>query len=134
MGVRRTTALLLLAISIPSLLASASLEAIVSGFAISGASANLLCTSPPCSQAITGWLHTNPNSDNVYDGNGNLVRLQGVNVDGLDFGTGGSSLSPDSCGKGWKIAPTSFANVASWGFNFVRIPISRRTLNLQRLL
>jgi hypothetical protein len=51
-----------------------------------------------------------------------------VNVDGLDFGTGASSLSPDQCRKGWSIAPTSFTNVASWGFNFVRIPISWENL------
>jgi len=90
----------------------------------SAASANLLCASSSCAQAITGWLHTNPNSMSVYDSNGNVVRLQGVNVDGLDFGTGSSSFNPDLCGKGWSIATTSFVNVASWGFNFVRIPIS----------
>ena len=136
MGVRHAT---VLAILIPALLASVSLQPVVSGFplpafspttqqgslaTVSGASANLLCSSPPCAQAITGWLHTNPNSPNVYDSNGNLVRLQGVNVDGLDFGTGGSALTPDSCRKGWYIPPTSFANVAAWGFNFVRTPIS----------
>jgi hypothetical protein len=77
---------------------------------------------------ITGWLHTNPNSMNVYDSNGNVVHLQGVNVDGLDFGTGSSWRSPDSCGKGWSIPATSFPDVASWGFNFVRIPISWENL------
>jgi hypothetical protein len=73
---------------------------------------------------ITGWLHTVPGSTKVYDGSGNVVPLEGVNVDGLDFGTGNPSTSPDSCGKGWSISPSSFANIASWGFNFVRVPIS----------
>ncbi len=85
---------------------------------------NLLCASPPCGQQITGWLHTNPGSVNVYDSSGSVVHLQGVNVDGLDFGTGNSARNPDSCKKGWSIAASSFVNVASWGFNSVRIPIS----------
>ena len=91
-------------------------------------SSNSLCNSPPCAKEITGWLHTKPNSLNVYDNSGTVVRLQGVNVDGLDFGTGPSALTKDQCGKGWSIAPSSFQNVASWGFNFVRIPISWENL------
>jgi len=73
---------------------------------------------------ITGWLHTEPGSTRVFDASGNVVPLVGVDVDGLDFGTGNSASSPDSCGKGWSIPPTSFTNVAAWGFNSVRIPIS----------
>ena len=73
---------------------------------------------------ITGWLHTEAGSTNVFDAAGNVVPLVGVDVDGLDFGTGNPAGSPDSCGKGWSIPPTSFANVAGWGFNSVRIPIS----------
>lgn len=73
---------------------------------------------------ITGWLHTEPGSTSVYDAGGNVVPLLGVDVDGLDFGTGNPASSPDSCGKGWSIPSTSFADVASWGFNSVRIPIS----------
>ena len=90
-------------------------------------SVNPLCASQ-CAAMITGWLHTNQNSINIYDVNGNVVRLQGVNVDGLDFGTGSSASNRDSCGKGWSIPPTSFVSVASWGFNFVRIPISWENL------
>jgi hypothetical protein len=84
--------------------------------------------SRPCAPEISGWLHTASGSLNVYDENGTAVSLIGVNVDGLDFGTGNPSTSPDSCGKGWSIPPTSFSNVASWGFNFVRIPISWENL------
>jgi len=69
-----------------------------------------------------------PGSLSVYESNGSAVPLVGVNVDGLDFGTGNPSTTPDSCGKGWSIPSTSFANVASWGFNFVRIPISWENL------
>jgi len=94
----------------------------------SPASTNLFCTSPLCARMITGWLHTEPDSTNIYDYNGNVVHLQGVNVDGLDFGTGSSMRNPDSCRKGWSIQRTSFVNVASWGFNSVRIPISWENL------
>jgi hypothetical protein len=73
---------------------------------------------------ITGWLHTEQGSTKVYDSDGIAIPLNGVDVDGLDFGTGNPSTSPDSCGKGWSIPNTSFANVAVWGFNSVRIPIS----------
>ena len=121
-----------------SLVVTASLQVVVSGsplpvsrtgkledsLSATSQAANPLCSSPPCAEAITGWLHTNPDSANVYDSNGNVVHLQGVNVDGLDFGTGSSSRSPDSCLKGWSIQLTSFVNVPSWGFNSVRIPIS----------
>jgi len=69
-------------------------------------------------------LHTEPGNTSVFDAAGNVVPLVGVDVDGLDFGTGNPASSPDSCGKGWSIPPTSFTNVASWGFNSVRIPIS----------
>jgi hypothetical protein len=73
---------------------------------------------------ISGWLHTNPGSDKVYDSNGNVVPLLGIDVDGLDFGTGNPATNPDSCGKGWSIPRGSFANVSSWGFNSIRVPIS----------
>jgi len=85
---------------------------------------NPLCTSQPCAPEITGWLHTTPNSTQIYDSNGNAVPLEGVNVDGLDFGTGNPSSEPDSCGKGWSIPASSYSNVPAWGFNFVRVPIS----------
>ena len=73
---------------------------------------------------ISGWLHTVPGSTKVYDSSGNVIPLVGINVDGLDFGTGNPATSPDPCGRGWGIPTTSFANVSKWGFNFIRIPIS----------
>ncbi len=73
---------------------------------------------------ISGWLHTTPGSTNVYDSNGNVIPLKGVDVAGLDFGTGNPSTSPDSCGKGWTIPAGAFTDVASWGFNSVRVPIT----------
>jgi len=77
---------------------------------------------------ITGWLHTEASSTNVYENNGNIAPLRGVDVDGLDFGTGNPASSPDACGKGWSITSTSFTDVAAWGFNSVRIPISWENL------
>ena len=97
------------------------------GRAVGGSTAgqpNPLCTQPPCAPEITGWLHTEPGSTSFYDSNGNVVPLLGVNDDGLDFGTGNPASSPDSCGKGYGIPSTSFSDIASWGFNFVRVPIS----------
>jgi len=85
---------------------------------------NPLCASAPCSQMVTGWLHTSQGNTSVLDVNGRAVSLAGVNVDGLDFGTGNPATAPDACGKGWSLPTTSFANVAAWGFNSVRIPIS----------
>ena len=126
---RHSTSLVLI---IVSLALAASLQAAFACSSVtpedSAVSVNLLCTSPPCAQLINGWLHTNPDSTNVYDSNGNVVHLQGVNVDGLDFGTGNSLRYLDPCRKAWSIQTTSFVNVASWGFNFVRIPISWENL------
>jgi len=85
---------------------------------------NPLCTSTNCAPMISGWVHTIPDSTTVYNANGEAVPLLGVDVDGLDFGTGNPSTSPDACGKGWSIPTSSFTNVAAWGFNSVRIPIS----------
>ena len=86
------------------------------------------CSTPPCSQLITSWLHTNPGQTEIFDGNGNAVRLIGLNVMGLEFGTGTSVA--DSCRFGWGgedagwYSTNEFDNIASWGFNFVRLPIS----------
>src|SRR5208283_165840 len=35
-----------------------------------------------------------------------------------------TSTSPDSCVEGWSIPATAFTNVATWGFNSARIPIT----------
>ena len=88
------------------------------------AAPNPLCSAAPCAPLITGSLHTDPGSTSVYDSNGTVVPLLGVDVDGLDFGTGTPSTNPDSCGKGWSIPQGSFSDVASWGFNSIRVPIS----------
>ena len=89
---------------------------------------NPLCNPAPCAPEITGWLHTDPGSTSVYNSNGTAVPLLGVDVDGLDFGTGTPSTSPDSCDKGWSIPSGSFSDVASWGFNSIRVPISWNNL------
>ena len=103
---------------------AASGPAAVTTTSVSPYQDNPFCASAPCAPMISGWVHTVPGSTGVYDNSGRPVPLVGVNVDGLDFGTGNPSTAPDPCGKGWGIAPTSFANVAAWGFNFVRIPIT----------
>jgi hypothetical protein len=77
---------------------------------------------------ITGWLHTNSKDTNIYDSQGNVVRLVGLDVIGLEFGTGTSSS--DACKYGWGgqdaggYSTSEFDNIASWGFNSVRLPIT----------
>jgi hypothetical protein len=99
---------------------------LVSGATQSSPPPNPLCAGS-CAPEITGWLHTEPGSTLVYD-SGGAVPLLGVNVDGLDFGTGNPSSSPDACGKGYSVPATSYTNVAPWGFNFVRVPITWENL------
>lgn len=87
-----------------------------------------LCNAPPCAVPITGWLHTTGKDTNIYDSQGNVIRLVGLNVIGLEFGTGTST--PDACNYGWGgqnaggYSTSEFDNIASWGFNSVRLPIS----------
>ena len=82
------------------------------------------CSAQPCAPEIAGWVHTEPGSTEVYGSSGVAVPLLGVDVDGMDFGTGNPSTTPDSCGKGWSVPSGSFTDVASWGFNSIRVPIS----------
>lgn len=90
------------------------------------------CTSPPCARLVSGWLHTNHADTNIYDGSGHVVRLVGVNVMGLEYGVG--TNSPDTCRFGWGgedaggYSISEFDNIASWGFNSVRLPVSWENL------
>ena len=91
-----------------------------------------LCTQPLCAPLVSGWLHTRPDDTNIYDGNGQVVRLLGVNAMGLEYGVGTSR--PDACGFGWGgedaggYSMKEFDNIASWGFNAVRLPVSWENL------
>ena len=91
-----------------------------------------MCTVPPCAEQISGWLHTVPGDSRIYDTSGHVVRLVGLNVMGLEYGTGNSAS--DSCKFGWGgqdagfFSTAEFDNIASWGFNFVRLPISWENL------
>ena len=91
-----------------------------------------LCTVAPCAAPVSGWLHTNPGDTNIYDSRGSIVRLVGLNAMGLEYGTGTSGA--DQCRFGWGgedaggFSAGEFDNIASWGFNFVRLPISWENL------
>lgn len=91
-----------------------------------------LCTQSPCAPLVSGWLHTNPADTNIYDGSGYVVRLVGVNAMGLEYGVGTSS--PDPCRFGWGgedaggFSMSEFDDIASWGFNLVRLPVSWENL------
>jgi hypothetical protein len=101
-------------------------------FTVGSTTGSGLCVSPPCSPLISGWLHTNSRDANIYDSNGNVIRLVGLNVIGLEFGTGTSNL--DACRYGWGgqdaggYSAREFDDIASWGFNSVRLPISWENL------
>ena len=90
------------------------------------------CNASPCATLVSGWLHTNPGETNIYDGSGNIVRLVGLNAMGLEYGTGTSNA--DQCRFGWGgedaggFSTSEFDNIASWGFNFVRLPVSWENL------
>lgn len=105
----------------------------LAGSATSVSSVNAgLCSIPPCAPPISGWLHTKPGDTQIYDSSGNAVRLVGVNVMGLEFGTGTSAV--DACKFGWGgedaggYSTAEFDNIAPWGFNSVRLPISWENL------
>jgi len=74
-------------------------------------------------RAIHGWVraHGTELSDNLGP-----VVLRGVNASGMEYGTG----SPDELTDGkWEpgyepYAASMFDNLAKWGFNVVRVPIS----------
>ena len=90
------------------------------------------CSLPPCAPLVSGWLHTNPGDTSIYDSDGDVVRLVGLNAMGLEYGTGTSA--PDACKFGWGgedaggFSTNEFDIIASWGFNFVRLPVSWENL------
>jgi len=90
------------------------------------------CIVSPCAPLVSAWLHTNPGDTNIYDSNGHAVRLVGVNAMGLEYGTG--TNSPDQCRFGWGgedaggYSTNEFNNIASWGFDLVRLPVSWENL------
>jgi aryl-phospho-beta-D-glucosidase BglC (GH1 family) len=58
----------------------------------------------------------------IYGPNGNPIRLIGVNLQGLQQSNDDGSQQPDECNHYWKKPPKeAAANIASWGFNTVRL-------------
>jgi aryl-phospho-beta-D-glucosidase BglC (GH1 family) len=79
--------------------------------------------------AIEGVLHTN--GMEILDAQGNEVVFRGVNVSGMEWGAGspwGKTCKDPQWGNKfgcYGVPPESmYDNIASWGFNMVRIPIS----------
>jgi Cellulase (glycosyl hydrolase family 5) len=90
-----------------------------------------LCDSSSCAPLLGGWLHTEPHNTNIYNSKNEVVQLVGVNAVGLELGTG--TDTPDSCENGYALGSLNFTtsefnNIAYWGFNVVRLPISWENL------
>lgn len=61
------------------------------------------------------------------DARGRVVRLMGINVPGMERGSGrpDTTEGPDPCPSGWRTPPPGAAPaVRRWGFNVVRLPFS----------
>lgn len=74
---------------------------------------------------ILGWVHTD--GTRLVQSNGATVRLLSVQVNGMNAGHGlRVSLVPGQVGcEGWKMPdPATYRNIASWGFNAVRLTIA----------
>ena len=82
---------------------------------------------------IIGWLHAR--GQRILDSRGRRVRFRGMNVSGLGPGDG----DPDALERtqtgcpGWAPPPrTELDDIASWGFNIIRLPISWANLEPAR--
>jgi hypothetical protein len=84
----------------------------------------------PRATRISGRLHTSGTS--ILDAEGHPIRLLGVNASGMEVGAGQPQSAvpvPPGClvagGLGW-LAPNraEYDDIAAWGFNSVRVPIS----------
>jgi len=115
----------------PSTTLTASGSGLTAYLAGTSSGANF-CAVSPCATIVSGWLHTRPGDTNIYESDGDVVRLVGLNAMGLEYGTGTSSA--DACRFGWGgedaggFSTTEFDNIASWGFNFVCLPVSWENL------
>ena len=100
-------------------------------FVVSLALAGAGCspTSPtvegPKAPRITGWLHTA--GTRIVDAAGRPVRFQGIDIASMARGVGSpgdAGLALTGC-RGWDVPPPSLLrDVATWGFNSVRLAIS----------
>lgn len=78
---------------------------------------------PAQAPRIIGWLHTHGHQ--IVQGDGRPVRLMGINVGSLAQGDGPPRTSPETGCPAWTLPPSSeYDNIARWGFNSVRVPIS----------
>jgi len=78
------------------------------------------------SGTVSGWLHTQ--GTQILDSNNNPVVFHGVNTSGTEWGAGHPWTRegcPDKRLGCWtRVAADEFQNIAAWGFNTVRIPVS----------
>ncbi len=77
-------------------------------------------------ELIHGWLHTE--GQQILDERSHVVRFCGVNVSGMEWGAG-TSWSKVGCANralGCYAVPAEdeCSNIATWGFNMVRLPVS----------
>ena len=73
--------------------------------------------------AYQGW---HVEGDRLLDARGNPVLLRGINSSGLEFGeANGAPLRGGGIFSYWhRHSAQEYANIAQWGFNIVRLPVS----------
>lgn len=94
--------------------------ALVGSGCTKGGPVSLGLKAPP----ITGWLHTK--GTEILNANGRPVRLLSVGIHGMEPGAGSPAAAGGGGGcSGWSPPdPATYAHVAAWGFNSVRLAIS----------
>lgn len=123
-GVSRRLALLAAAASVLASCTSSAVEPPQVAPSTTAAAGSLPPSPGPQAPRIVGPLHTDGTS--IIDADGHTVRFTGVDVVGLQSGSGNfvgnNPVGP--CG-GWRILPSDeFDLIRSWGFNSVRIGIA----------
>jgi hypothetical protein len=99
--------------------------------AVGAALATALAACTPAASQVTrppralGWLHTS--GTKILDASGHTIRLVGVAHHGMDVGRGLPQPEAEAltgC-RGWSTPTASeYADIASWGFNSVRLAVS----------
>ncbi|MBA3552262.1 MAG: hypothetical protein H0W27_05265, partial [Actinobacteria bacterium] len=103
--------------------AGAGLRAVVTLAAVAGFACTSTLPGPlarsPSAPRITGWLHTE--GTRILDEDGEELRILSVNVQGMGKGDGSPRVQTSE-DKGWSVpTPDTYANIAAWGFNAVRL-------------
>lgn len=103
-----------------------------------GLSYALTQSSAPTAPSVTGTIHSVPprgparpagilstDGTRIVDSSGATVQLTGYNVTGMESTNPAGSDVPGRCNDAWKpLTPDEVSQIAGYGFNAVRLPIS----------